>query len=150
MGETYPAETISSFSPVDLSDETESRRLSAPGLKAFFRIADAWHLTGPQSRQLLGGMSNGKYQDLKRRIELGDTDVRPLGQDCLQRISYFVGITKALRILHSPGLADSWMTRPNRNRMFGGDTPLAFALRGGIPALAEIRRLLDGRRGMNA
>lgn len=134
---------------VDLADETERRRLTPAALKAFFRIVDAWNLSAVTGRALIGGMSNGKYQDLKRRIETGG-DARPLSQDELQRISYLIGITKALRILHGPDLADTWMRLANSNPMFGGRAPIDCAIVGGIPALIEIRRLLDARRGMNA
>jgi hypothetical protein len=72
---------------------------------------------------------------------------RTLDEDQLTRISLLVGIYKALNILYSPKLADAWMTLPNTNPMFGGDTPLSYARRGGIPALLRIRQLLDARRG---
>jgi len=35
---------------------------------------------------------------------------------------------------------------PNSNRLFGGATPLAYMIRGGVPALQTVRRLLDARR----
>jgi hypothetical protein len=31
--------------------------------------------------------------------------------------------------------------------IFGGDTPLDYVRKGGIPALQTVRRLLDSRRG---
>jgi Protein of unknown function (DUF2384) len=68
--------------------------------------------------------------------------------DELTRISYLIGIFKALNVLHGETLADRWMQLPNTNRIFGGSTPLAFVLRGGIPALDQVRRLLDARRGL--
>jgi hypothetical protein len=39
------------------------------------------------------------------------------------------------------------MTLPNRNRIFGGTTPLEYLIRGGLPAFQTVRRLLDARRG---
>jgi hypothetical protein len=39
------------------------------------------------------------------------------------------------------------MTLPNRNPIFAGATPLHYVLRGGIPAMQVVRRLLDARRG---
>jgi len=36
---------------------------------------------------------------------------------------------------------------PNANRLFGGETPLTYMVRGGVPALQTVRRLLDARRG---
>ncbi|MCA1733663.1 MAG: MbcA/ParS/Xre antitoxin family protein, partial [Acidobacteria bacterium] len=67
--------------------------------------------------------------------------------DRLLRISYLIGIFKALNILYSKKLADAWVGLPNSNRIFGGRTPLAYMLTGGLPAMQTIRRLLDARRG---
>lgn len=69
-----------------------------------------------------------------------------LEADRLTRISYLIGIFKALRILHSEPLADEWVQLPNSNPIFGGQTPLAYMLRGGLPAMETVRRLLDARR----
>jgi hypothetical protein len=35
---------------------------------------------------------------------------------------------------------------PNSNPIFGGQPPLAHMMRGGLPALQTVRRLLDARR----
>jgi hypothetical protein len=137
MALIQPAGVRATKHPVDLSDADERRRLSASGLKAFFRIVEAWGL-------------NGK-QELKRLVEARNVEgIKPLSQDQLQRISYVIGITKALRILHGTEIADEWMRLQNANPMFAGGRPIDLALKGGIPALAEIRKLLDSRRGMNA
>ena len=58
-----------------------------------------------------------------------------------------VGIFKGLNILYSEALADAWIQRPNANRIFGGQTPLAYMIKGGLPAMQVVRRLLDARRG---
>ena len=81
---------------------------------------------------------------LLRSQEGGD---RVLDEDRLRRISYLVGIFKALSILYSDELADRWMQLPNKNRIFGGMTPHAYLMQGGLPAFATLRRLLDARRG---
>ena len=65
----------------------------------------------------------------------------------MHRISYLVGIFKALNILHSQKLADEWVRLPNTNRIFAGRTPLEYMIRGGVPAMQTVRRLLDARRG---
>jgi uncharacterized protein (DUF2384 family) len=125
---------------VDLSDPGEIERLSAPGLRAFFRIADAWQLRDDDARQLLS-VSRATYYAWKR-----DPRVK-LGQDQLTRVSYLIGIYKALGILYGPALARDWMTLPNTGGLFAGRTPLEHVLRGGIPAMASVRALLDARRG---
>ena len=66
--------------------------------------------------------------------------------DRLTRVSLLVGLFKALHILYSDALADRWVHMPNTNRLFGGATPLHYMLRGGLPAMLTVRRLLDARR----
>jgi len=88
----------------------------------------------------LGGMSNGPFYDMKKKPD------RILDSDRLLRISYLVGIFKALNVLYSDGLADAWIQLPNTNRIFGGRTPLAYMMKGGLPAMQTVRRLLDARR----
>jgi hypothetical protein len=44
-------------------------------------------------------------------------------------------------------LADKWVQLPNSNSIFDGQTPLAYMLKGGQPAMQTVRRLLDARRG---
>lgn len=70
-----------------------------------------------------------------------------LDTDRLYRVSYLIGIFKALQILYSEKLADAWIQLPNRNRIFGGQAPLAYMMKGGLPAMQTVRRLLDARRG---
>jgi hypothetical protein len=53
---------------------------------------------------------------------------------------------KALHILHGKALADEWVHLPNSNPIFAGQTPLAYMIRGGLPAMQTVRRLLDARR----
>lgn len=126
---------------VDLSRKDNRARLSPAAVKGLVRIADHWSLRDDDTRVLLGGMSNGSFYTLKSRA--GKT----LDEDQLTRVSLLVGIFKALNILYSPKLADAWMTLPNTNAMFGGDTPLSYVKKGGIPALLRVRQLLDARRG---
>jgi uncharacterized protein (DUF2384 family) len=127
----------------DLSRLDERRRLSPAAMKALFKIVDRWNLSDEDARQLLGGISNGSYYQLKANP--GST--KTLDQDRLERISYLIGIFKALNILYSQRLADQWMRLPNTNPIFAGRTPLDYILRGGQRAMDTVRRLLDARRG---
>ena len=124
----------------DLSARTERERLSPPGLRAFFRIMGHWQVRDEDARALLGGVTNGPFYEMKRQPD------RVVDTDRLTRISYVVGIFKALRILHSERLADEWVQLPNQNPIFAGQTPLAYMVRGGLPAIQTVRRLLDSRR----
>ena len=67
--------------------------------------------------------------------------------DRITRVSYLVGIYKALHILYGDKLADEWINLPNANPIFGGTTPLAYMLAGGLVAMQTVRKLLDARRG---
>jgi antitoxin Xre/MbcA/ParS-like protein len=127
--------------PTDLSNKDVVRRLSPSAVKAFVKIAALWELRDKEARQLLGGVSNGAYYELKKKGS------RMLDQDRLTRISLLTGIFKALNILYSKRLADRWVQLPNTNPMFEGDTPLAYMIKGGLPAMLRVRQLLDARRG---
>ena len=126
---------------VDLSDRAERARLGADAMRAFFTIMARWEIRDEDARRLLGGISNGAYYALKKRPD------RTLDEDRIRRISYLVGIFKALNVLHGEELADRWMKLPNRNRIFAGLTPHEYLMRGGLPAFATVRKLLDARRG---
>ena len=139
-GAAYPATRYEPPVIPDLADKGERERLSPAALRTFFNIVERWGLRDQDARALLG-MSNGPYYALKKRRE------RTLDADRLLRVSYLIGIFKALNILHGRKLADAWIGLPNGNRIFGGQTPLAYMIRGGPPAMATVRRLLDARRG---
>jgi antitoxin Xre/MbcA/ParS-like protein len=138
----YPATRYEPAPPVDLSSRAERERLSASALKAFFALADHWGIRDEEARRLLGGVTNGPYYEMKRH-----PGGRVLDADRLTRISYLIGIFKALNILHATPLADKWVNLPNANRIFAGATPLAYMIKGGAPAMQIVRRLLDARRG---
>jgi hypothetical protein len=104
-------------------------------------MCELWELRDEDARQLLGGMSNGAFYELKRKSRA------TLDQDRLTRISILTGIFKALNILYSKKLADRWVQLPNENPMFAGDTPFACMIKGGQPAMLRVRQLLDSRRG---
>jgi hypothetical protein len=135
----YPA-TRYRVPPPDLGARTERERLSPPALRAFFNLVAAWKVRDEDARALLGGVSNGPFYEMKKNPE------RTLDADRLTRVSYLVGIFKALRILHSAPLADEWVHLPNTHPMFAGRAPLDYMVRGGLPAMQAVRRLLDARR----
>lgn len=136
----YPTTKYQPDSPADLSSKDARERLSAPALKAFFNIMGKWKVRDEDARALLGGLTNGPFYEWKRN------PARVVDTDRLTRISYLIGMFKALHILHGKALADDWVRLPNTNPIFSGETPLAFMLRGGLPAMHTVRRLLDARR----
>ncbi len=136
----YPFDT----SP-DLSKAATRQRLSAAAIKGFLQIMDKWGIKDPDARQLLGGVSSGSYYGWKKESKRGSG--RVLDQDTLIRISILLGIFKALNILYSERLADAWVTLPNRNPMFRGQSPLSYMIERGQPGMLVVRQLLDARRG---
>jgi len=98
-------------------------------------------LRDEDAKQLLGGITNGPYYEMKRH-----PSGRVLDTDRLLRISYLLGIFSAVNVLHGQPLADEWIRLPNANRIFGGGTPLAYMIKGGLPAMSTVRRLLDARQ----
>jgi hypothetical protein len=137
----YPATRYEPSPLVDLNEKDARARLSPSALKAFFNIMAHWQVRDEDARALLGGVSNGPFYEMKKNPD------RVLDTDKLLRISYLVGIFKALNILYSQKLADAWVQRPNSNRIFGGLSALSYMIKGGVPALQVVRRLLDARRG---
>lgn len=123
-------------------DPEVRRRLSGPGLRAFFAIARAWTLSATEERALLGWPSPSTFHKYK------SGDHGTLSYDMLTRLSIVLGIYKSLQILYpEPAFADRWMKMPNSHPLFAGTTPLEFAADNGIDGLYQIRRLLDARRG---
>jgi hypothetical protein len=137
----YPKSHFEPDVLVDLNDRDERARLSQSALKGFFKLAGAWKLRDEDARELLGGLSSSAYYEWKKQPG------RVLEVDRITRISYLLGIYKALHILYGDKLADEWVTLPNKNPVFGGRTPLSQMLAGGLLAMQTVRKLLDARRG---
>jgi hypothetical protein len=71
-----------------------------------------------------------------------------LPRDVLERISYVLGIYKALQILFpDPARADAWVRRPNDAPPFGGRSALERMLSGNVGDLYLVRQYLDAERG---
>jgi hypothetical protein len=138
---SYPASQFDPAPLVDLNSKAERERLSRSALRGFFRIADRWKIRDDDARELLGGLSSSAFYEWKKNLD------RVLEVDRITRISYLVGIYKALHILYGDKLADEWVHLPNTNTIFAGKTPLAYMITGGLLAMQTVRKLLDARRG---
>ncbi len=137
----YPASRFEPAALVDLNARSERERLSKSALLGFFNLAAAWRLRDEDARELLGGLSSSTFYEWKKNPE------RVLEVDRITRISYLIGIYKALHILYGDQLADAWVTLPNSNRIFAGRSPLTYMLGGGLLAMQTVRKLLEARRG---
>ena len=120
-----------------------SRDISAAGLRAFFNIARDWGLTTDEQMVLLG--APGRSTFFKWKADPGSADLK---RDTLERVSYLLGIYKALQILlPSTTAADAWVKKPNTAPLFGGKTALDRMLAGNVADLLAVRQYLDARRG---
>ena len=115
---------------------------AAAGLRAFVRIAEAWHLSIAEQLTLLGLSSRSTYFKWRK-----EPQVR-LPRDTLERISYLLGIYKALQLLLPEArAADEWIRRPNEAPLFGGRSALDRMLSGNVSDLYIVRQYLDAQRG---
>ena len=116
--------------------------LAGPALRTFFRIAEAWQLKPEEARRILGQPPRSTYFHWK---QAGDGQ---LSRDTLERISYVLGIYKALQILlPDPHAADGWVRKPNEAPFLQGQSALDRMLAGNVADLYVIRQYLDAQRG---
>jgi hypothetical protein len=117
-------------------------RLAGPALRTFFRIAEAWGLSNDEQMVLLGVTARSTFFKWRKEGE------GLLPKDTLERISYILGIWKALQILlPDERAADDWIKRPNDAPLFGGRPALARMLSGHVADLFVVRQYLDAQRG---
>ncbi|MCB1858601.1 MAG: DUF2384 domain-containing protein [Gammaproteobacteria bacterium] len=124
-------------------DEAVSREESArAGLKAFFAITDEWGLNTEQQRRLLGNPGRSRFFQLKSGKRTGVSD------DELDRLAYVIGIYAALNILYNPENCLRWLGNPSKaDSLWRGQSPLTYMLDGGMAALVDVYRYLNGLRG---
>lgn len=118
----------------------DRRDLTGPALRTFFRIAEAWGLKEAEQMRLLGLDNRSTFQSWKRGA------VAAIPKDALERISYVLGIYKALHVL-LPRTADEWVRRPNAAAPFGGRPALDRMTSGNVADLYVVRQYLDAQRG---
>lgn len=116
----------------------------APALTTVFNILQAWEV-----KVMNWGVLLGVSQPTIHRWKANPAAVaKANSRDLAERLSYILGIYKALQILLPDARsADSWMNRPNSALLFAGRAPLERILGGNVADLYEVRRWLDGQRG---
>ena len=125
--------------PVPISPE----RLGGGGLRIFDAIAREWELT---PREQLGLLRVPETTFRRwRQAALAGKDVAVDGAT-LERLSYVIGIYKALKIL-LPQTHAGWIRRPNSNPLFGGRPALERMMAGQVADLFVVRQNLDAWRG---
>ncbi len=111
------------------------------GLTAFFSITQEWGLDNDQQRILLGSPGRTTFFEWKKKKK------GKLSKDTLDRLSYVLGIYKALHILFSNNSVLQWIRNPNNDPLFSGKSPLEYMLSGHLVSLSDVRRYLDWARG---
>lgn len=139
---------IAEPAPVNLldMDAAARRRLSAPGLRTFVRIAERWGLSEEERLRVLGRPGRSTYHVWisKAREERELT----LPFDALLRISAVLGIHKAIGIIFARrDEAALWLRSPNAGILFGGQRPVDLLTSGSQDHLMLLRRHLDAWRG---
>ena len=124
------------------SAATDRKGLSGPALRTFFRIAGLWGLSIDEQMTLLGVTARSTFFKWKKNPNT------VLPKDALERISYVLGIYKALQILlPDEQAADAWIWRPNTAPPFGGRSALGRMMSGQVADLFVVRQYLDAQRG---
>jgi hypothetical protein len=127
--------------PKVLEEVATIRDPNAVIVKAVVRAFEQWKLTNADSAGMFD-VSSATLSRMKAGKHGGELDV-----DSRTRASLIVGIFKALRLLFNGPLTFGWPTMPNRGVPFNGRTPVQYMVEGGIPAMMQVRRHLDGLRG---
>ena len=124
------------------SAATDRKGLSGPALRTFFRIAALWGLSVDEQMTLLGVTARSTFFKWRKNPNT------VLPKDALERISYILGIYKALQIL-LPDMqaADAWIRRPNTAPPFGGRSALGRMMSGQVADMFVVRQYLDAQRG---
>lgn len=124
-----------------LSPPTNEKEKANAALKAFFQIAEAWKLNTEDQIVLLGSPPRSTFFKFKK--EGGN-----ITTDTMERISYILGIYKALQILLPDSeAADEWVRQPNTASIFNGQSALDRMRGGRVADLYVVRRYLDAQRG---
>ncbi len=110
------------------------------GLRAVFNIFENWGFKNNEMLVILGQPSRQTFYNWKKG------KVANVSHDTTTRMSYILGIYKALQILFTNSeRADDWVNKPNK--AFGGESAKERMLAGEIMDLAKVRHHLDAARG---
>lgn len=126
-----------SLTSIDLA----SRESAVIGLRVFFNIAREWELAEHEQTALLG-VSQATLDQWRQ------DDIEPLDRDKVERLSYILGIYKALQILFpSTERHVRWLRAPNSAPLFNGRTALDRMTAGRVSDLYVVRQYLDSHLG---
>ncbi len=116
-------------------ENMDQERVATAALQGFFKITKHWGLTSDQQRTLLSEPSEFDSWKSERSAKILDEHI-------LVRISYILGIYKALRIMHVEENQRLFINNVTEVNPFNGKSPLDLMLSGDVQA---VRRYLDGQ-----
>lgn len=106
--------------------------------KSLIHLVERFNFKESEARILMGDMPRSTYTAHRAK----------LSRDQKERVSYLLGIYKALHILFDDRVqARTWINRSNTLPPFNGLTPKEYMLEGSIVRLADVRKYLDFWRG---
>lgn len=109
-----------------------------PARRVFARIAYVWSLSEEEQDAILG-------QPVESAFQL-DAVADGIQAETLQRVSYLIGIYRALHaIFPDDDQADNWVRRANKAPLFGGLSALELMCAGKVCDLASVRQYLDAQ-----
>lgn len=121
--------------PASLQQE-DPKKVAKVALTVFFNITKSWKITTKQEIILLGSPPRSTFYKWRSGT------ITTISQDTLERISYIMGIYKALRkIFPTLDQANAWPIKPNQ--AFNNMSGLEYMLLGGVQHLSDVRRYLD-------
>ena len=110
--------------------------------KAIINQFEVWELTNEQAASLLEISPEGWSS-----IQSGDHD-GIFTEEVGQRANALLRIHAALQAILMEPRCHSWVHRPNKAPMFGGQTALNFMIAGGQPAILRVMRYLQAEQVM--
>lgn len=130
------------FDTSSLRNSKTRKSYSAPAMKAFVRMMDAWNMPVAERCAILGDVPQQTYYKWARG-ELGT-----LSRDQLERIGITLGIFKGLKLLFKDAAGrQRWFESPNHDYAFRGRSPAGRMAQGGMTDLYAVRQYVDGLRG---
>jgi hypothetical protein len=104
------------------------------------KLADRWSLSDDEQMKLLGLEKKSLLEAWKLGRVSGAT------RDTVERISYLLGIFKAINtLLPNPLRADEWLRKPNQEPIFGQRSALDRMCAGNVGDLYVVRQYLDAQ-----
>lgn len=133
-------DTAADHAPADRRPGAYAPREIEAMQRAVIALFARWGVSDAEAGTILGDISAKTF----RRWKAGETG--RVNRDLADRLSLLLGVHKALRMIYAdPQRGYDWMRRPNA--VFGGISPLALLLRGGMEDIIRLRRYLDSARG---